>query len=64
VEPGVSIENKEKDERFPQTANRALNVLACVGNEAVVTSENAKGEKGVVTGKHGGIKHVLVDFQP
>jgi hypothetical protein len=64
VEPGVSIENKEKDERFPEAANRALNVLACVGNEAVVTSETAKGEKGVVTGKHGGIEHVLVDFQP
>ena len=63
VEPGVSIENKEKDERFPQAANRALNVLACVGNEAVVTSESAKGEKGVATGKHGGIEHVLVDFQ-
>ena len=64
VEPGVSIENKEKDERFPQAANRALNVLACVGNEAAVTSESAKGEMGVVTGKHGGIEHVLVDFQP
>ncbi|MDH5461312.1 MAG: DUF4438 domain-containing protein [Candidatus Bathyarchaeota archaeon] len=64
VEPGVSIENKEKDERFPQAANRALNVLACVGNEAAVTSESAKGEKGVVTGKHGGIEHVLVDFPP
>ncbi len=64
VEPGVSIENKEKDERFPQAANRALNVLACVGNEAAVTSESAKGETGVVTGKHGGIEHVLVDFPP
>ena len=64
VEPGVSIENKEKDERFPQGANRALNVLSCVGNEAVVMSGDAKGEKGVVTGKHGGIEHVLVDFQP
>lgn len=63
VEPSVSIENKEKNERFPGAANRALNVLACVGNEAVVTSESAKGEKGVVTGKHGGIEHVLVDFQ-
>ena len=64
VEPGVSIKNKEKDERFPQAANRALNVLACVGNEAVVMSGDAKGAKGVVTGKHGGIEHVLIDFQP
>lgn len=64
VEPGVSIKNKEKDERFPEGANTALNVLSCVGNEVVVTTGDAKGDKGVVTGKHGGIEHVLVDFQP
>jgi len=64
VEPGVSIENKENDSRFGQGANTALNVLSCVGNEAVVVSGDAKGAKGVVTGKHGGIEHVLVDFQP
>jgi hypothetical protein len=64
VEPGVSIENKENDPRFGQGANTALNVLSCVGNEAVVVSGDAKGAKGVVTGKHGGIEHVLVDFQP
>jgi hypothetical protein len=63
VEPGVSIENKENDPRFGQGANTALNVLACVGNEAVVVTGDAKGSKGVVTGKHGGIEHVLVDFQ-
>lgn len=64
VEPGVSIENKENDPRFGQGANAALNVLSCVGNEAVVVSGDAKGAKGVVTGKHGGIEHVLVDFPP
>jgi len=64
VEPGVSIKNKEKTDRFPSGANMALNVLACVGNEAKVVSGDAKGEKGVVTGKHGGIEHVLVDFSP
>jgi len=64
VEPGVSIQNKEKDERFPGGANMALNVLACVGNKAVVVSKEAKGAEGVVTGKHGGIEHVLVDFPP
>jgi len=63
VEPGVSIENKENDPRFGQGANTALNVLSCVGNEAVMVSGDAKGAKGVVTGKHGGIEHVLVDFQ-
>ena len=64
VEPGVSVENKENDPRFGQGANAAFNVLSCVGNEAIVVSGDAKGAKGVVTGKHGGIEHVLVDFQP
>lgn len=64
VEPGVSIENKENDPRSGQGANVALNVLSCVGNEAVAVTGDAKGVKGVVTGKHGGIEHVLVDFQP
>ena len=64
VEPGVSVKNKEKSDRFPGGANMALNVLACVGNEAKVASGDAKGAKGVVTGKHGGIEHVLVDFPP
>lgn len=62
VEPGVSIENKENDPRFGQGANTALNVLSCIGNEAVVVAGDAKGAKGTVTGKHGGIEHVLVDF--
>jgi hypothetical protein len=63
VEPGVSVENKENDPRFGQGANAAFNVLSCVGNEAVVVTGDAKGAKGVVTGKHGGYEHVLVDFQ-
>jgi hypothetical protein len=64
VEPGVSVENKENDPRYGQGANAAFNVLSCIGNKAVVVSGDAKGAKGVVTGKHGGIEHVLVDFQP
>ncbi len=64
VEPGVSVKNKERSEGSPSAANMALNILACVGNEAKVASGDAKGEKGVVTGKHGGIEHVLVDFTP
>jgi hypothetical protein len=62
VEPGVSVENKENDARSGQAANTALNVLSCVGNEAKVVNGDAKGAKGTVTGKHGGIEHVLVDF--
>jgi hypothetical protein len=55
VEPAVSI-------KINGDQNAGLNTLSCVGNEAVVISGDAKGEKGVVTGKHGGIEHVLVDF--
>lgn len=62
VEPGVSAENKENDARSGQAANTAFNVLSCVGNEAIVVSGDGKGGKGVVTGKHGGIEHVLFDF--
>ena len=64
VEPCVSAENKENDPRHGQIANTAFNILACVGNEATVVTGDAKSSKGVVTGKHGGIEHVLVDFQP
>ena len=64
VEPGVSVENRVPDSRFPQGQSRALNVLSCIGNEALVVKGDAKGEKGVVVGKHGGIEHVMVDFQP
>lgn len=58
VEPGVSTRAKED----PQ--NNAYNVLSCIGNEAYVVTGDAKGAKGVVTGKHGGVEHVLIDFPP
>jgi hypothetical protein len=64
VEPAVSVENKENDARSGQAPNTAFNILSCVGNQAMVASGDAKGDKGVVTGKHGGIEHVLVDFSP
>jgi len=62
VEPAASVENKENDARSGQGPNTAFNVLSCVGNQATVISGDAKGAKGTVTGKHGGIEHVLVDF--
>lgn len=62
VEPGVSIENRVSDTRFPRGQSNALNVLSCIGNEAIVVEGDAKGEKGIVVGKHGGIEHVMVDF--
>ncbi len=56
IEPGVSV--RHPDER----QNSALNTLACIGNEAVVVTGDAKGEHGRVTGKHGGVEHVMIDF--
>jgi hypothetical protein len=64
VEPGVSLENRISDSRNPRGQSNALNVLACIGNDAVVVKGDAKGKRGVVVGKHGGIEHVMVDFPP
>jgi hypothetical protein len=59
IEPGVAIKASEA------AANQALNVFACVGNEAVIMSGNAKGARGVVTGKSGRFsEHVIIDFAP
>jgi hypothetical protein len=64
VEPCVSSTNKENDVRSGGAANTAYNILSCVGNQAVVASGDAKGAVGTVTGKHGGIEHVIIDFKP
>jgi uncharacterized protein (DUF1330 family) len=59
LEPGVSCKWGDKRKEYP---NQALQILACVGNTALVTSGNAKGAKGIVTGHHGGSEHVIIDF--
>lgn len=61
IEPGVSIRN-ERRVSGADAANQALQTYACVGNYAVVTSGAARGARGIVTGKHGGIDNVLIDF--
>ncbi len=60
IEPAVSalIDEEKRSDRL----NRAFNFLACVGNGAVVMSGEAKGARGIVTGHHGGVEHVLIDF--
>jgi hypothetical protein len=63
VEPGVSIINTEKPIGI-WSPNSGLNTLACAGNEVKVISGDARGAKGAVIGKHGGIEHVIVDFPP
>ncbi|MGI6348386.1 MAG: DUF4438 domain-containing protein [Eubacteriaceae bacterium] len=57
IEPGVSIKNTEAK------YNEALNTISCVGNEAKVVSGDASGAIGYVSGTHGGIEHVMVQFQ-
>lgn len=65
IEPGVALHNNNREvvgtRRGP---NLALITYACVGNEAKVISGPCTGERGLVTGKHGGVDHVLVDFPP
>lgn len=56
IEPAVSV--RHGDDRV----NVGFCVLACVGNPALVTSGDAKGAIGVVTGKHGGVENVMIDF--
>ncbi|TAK07997.1 MAG: DUF4438 domain-containing protein [Candidatus Manganitrophaceae bacterium] len=60
IEPGVSLTSDPT--KLAQDPNRGFNVFSCVGNDAVILSGDAKGEKGTVTGHHGGVEHVLADF--
>ncbi len=62
VEPAVSIKHPQGD-GF-SGANAGLNVLACIGNPARVSTGEAKGHIGLVTGKHGGAERVMIDFPP
>jgi hypothetical protein len=63
LEPGVSLHSvRRAGEAVKDAPNRALNVLACVGNAARVVSGPVAGARGIVTGKHGGIANVMADF--
>lgn len=58
IEPGVAIKATDPG------ANAALNVFACIGNDAVIMSGNAKGARGTVTGKSGRFaEHVIIHFE-
>ena len=56
IEPGVSIKNSV------DKYNTALQCFACIGNEARIVNGPAAGQKGYVSGKHGGVDHVMVWF--
>lgn len=55
VEPGASIDHSDPG------IHHALHYLTCIGNQAVITSGEAAGETGIVTGEHA---RLLVDFAP
>jgi len=61
IEPGVSVVLDEN--RRSSRTNMGFNFLACVGNTVRIVSGEAKGRTGVVTGHHGGVEHVTVDFE-
>ena len=61
IEPGVSMKISDKSK---SSDNYGLGLLACIGNKAKLISGDAEGTYGYVTGTHGGIDHVIVDFEP
>lgn len=61
IEPGVSMKISDKNK---SSENYGLGLLACIGNKAKIISGDAEGTYGYVTGTHGGIDHVIVDFEP
>lgn len=63
VEPGVSLHNNDREVTGSRKGNNlALITYACIGNRAQVINGPCKGQWGLVTGKHGGVDHVMVDF--
>jgi hypothetical protein len=65
VEPGVSLHNNDREVVGPPgAANKGMMLYACIGDRARVVTGPATGARGTVIGKHGGINHVIVDFEP
>lgn len=55
LEPGVKIANPNEE------ADYAMHYLACAGNVAIVTSGDAAGARGRVSGEHA---RMIIDFEP
>ena len=65
VEPGVSIRKQRNDARSGTSRKHRLQrPIMRWKHSQPLASGDAKGAKGIVTGKHGGIEHVLIDFPP
>ena len=64
VEPAVSLISPGAEGNRTSSENRALNALSMIGNPVRIASGAAVGEQGWVVGKHGGVEHLIVDFDP
>ncbi|QSA97012.1 DUF4438 domain-containing protein [Methylococcus sp. EFPC2] len=63
IEPGVALHNNGREVVGARNGpNRAFITYACVGNRARVVNGPCAGQWGLVTGKHGGVDHVIADF--
>jgi hypothetical protein len=63
IEPGASLHNNGREVVGARNGpNLALLTYSCVGNVARIVSGPCRGQRGTVTGKHGGVEHLLVDF--
>lgn len=64
VEPAVSLYNLGREANRLGNDNRALNALSMIGNRVRILTGMAIGSEGWVVGKHGGVEHLIVDFDP
>ena len=63
LEPGVSTTTEQDPKkRASSSKDRAYNSYSCIGNTATILNGKAAGASGIVTGHHGGVEHVIIDF--
>jgi len=59
IEPGVSSQFIHSNKK----AEAGFQFMACCGNQVKVISGEAKGALGTVLGHHGGVEHLMLDFE-
>lgn len=63
IEPGAALHNNGREIIGPRNGpNLALLTYCCAGNAVRVASGPMRGARGLITGKHGGVDHVIADF--
>jgi len=58
IEPGVSAQFTHSNKK----AEAGFQFMACCGNQVKVVTGDAKGALGTVLGHHGGVEHLMLDF--